>query len=793
MRNGRKITLGLVKNFTNVFILTYSKKPQSVCSKPVYGLVFFVCHQKFDHMRISFPATPEMEENMKKFAMSRRSFLQSAGLAATALAVSPAPLFRVAQAAEAGGKKEIRYTYCDNCNGVPFCGIKFETTDGVVTNVENWGDGYPAGPICSKGYATMQRQHNPNRLLYPMVRTAPKGAKDPKFVRITWDEAYKRIAKALTEIKRKHGPDKVIFYCGDPKEPRAGTRRLASVYGSINFGTESSINCSSAQMMANIVTAGTFILNTGAPAPGTKCCLIWGTNFSYSNAPTLKKALAVKESGCKFIVVDPRATATAGALADLHLQPRTGVTAALAAGLAHVIIKEGLHDKEFCEKWIHGWDEYRSYVSQFTPEKTAEITWVPADKIVEAARMFATNKPSQILNSTQSTIHDRNAVNNHRGIVMLYAITGQRPPFEGKRPGLPTPPGYVFWPFTDDKFTRYDLVKDKYGTQRFDVPYFPAWAEYTTHIMLNKLPEYVDKHNCRAFLGWGFNVMIWSQTQEFEAALAKMDFTMATDYFYRPHTHDFLDMVLPAATNFERYAPFMVFGRKVYGRTPITPLGQAREDWQIAMEIGTALGEGQECFNGDPVKACDEILGWWGLSYKQLQDNIAKGVMAETPYPPNPSKELGFPTPTGKIEAISTRLTKYNYPGLPEYKEPYQPSKEYPLLIISGTRRPHITHSKTREQTPWLLELESLPYCDINPADAADRGLKQGDPIVLSSQWGKIDCYANLTNILPKGIVGMMHGWVNANVNLLMPRAYDPVSGYPSLKEIAVQVSRKQA
>lgn len=727
---------------------------------------------------------------MKSKAMSRRFFLQGACATAAALAVAGPPMFRPAHAAPGERKVETHYTSCDNCNGVPFCGIKFETTDGVITSMDSWGQGYPAGPICSKGFATLQRQYHPDRLLYPMVRTTPKGSPDPRWQRITWTEAYRRIAHELNEAKRKYGPEKVIFYCGDPKEPRAAVRRLASVYGSINFGTESSVNCSSAQMMANVVTFGSMRLNTGAPAPGTKCCLIWGTNFAYSNAPTLKKALKVKrEDGCKYIVIDPRATPTAAVLADIHLRPRTAVTAALAAGMANVIISENLHDAEFCEKWIEGWQEYKDYVSGFTPEKTEEITGVPKADMIEAARTFATNKPSVILNSTQSTIHDRNAINNHRGMVMLYAITGQAGPFKGKKPPSPFPPGFVFWPFTDDKFTRYELVKDKFH-QRLDLPYYPAWAEYTSHIMLANFPEYVRDGGCKVFLAWGFNVMIWSQTPEYVKALEALDFSMATDYFYRPHSHDHMDMILPAATNFERYAPFMVFGRKCYGRTPITPLGQAREDWRIAMEIGDALGYGNECFGGDPVKACDDILGWWDLSYAKLQQDIAKGVQATTPYPELASSELGYPTKSGKIEAVASRLTKHGYPGLPEYKEPYQPTAEYPLLIISGTRRAHITHSKTRKDTPWLYELESRPYCDINPEDAAARNLKHGDPVVLSSQWGKINAYANVTNLLPKGMVGMMHGWVEANVNLLMPREYDPISGYPSLKEIAVQVSK---
>ena len=724
---------------------------------------------------------------MKYAYMSRRSFLQTAGAAAAALSLAPDPIFRQALAAAPEEKLETFYSYCDNCNGVPFCGLKMHAKGGVVTEVEPWGDGFPAAPPCSKSYATLQRLYHPNRLLYPMARTAPKGSADPRFTRITWDEAYRRIAQALKNNKERYGPDTAVFYVGDPKEPRSATRLLASAYGSINFATESSVNCSMGQTMANMCCFGTGVLSTGPIAPGTKCCIVWGGNPPYSNPNLIKPYIRFKEEGCKFIVVDPRATPTAALCADIHLRPRTAVDAALAAGMANVIISENLHDKDFCEKWIHGWDDYVAYVKQFTPEKTQEITWVPKEDMIAAARMFATVKPSMIASSTQGTTHNRNAVNNQRGVVMLYAITGQRPPFPGKRPPNPFPPRFAAWPFTEDGFARYDLVKDKFN-QRLDVPYHPAWADCFRHVMINRFPEWVRDGKCRVFLAWGFNVNIWSQPHEYVEALKKLDFSMATDYFYRPHTHNELDLVLPAATNLERYAPFGAFGRKLYGRKPIPALGQAREDWRIAMEIGVAIGEGDKCYQGDPVAACDGILKRWNLSYKDLTDKLVEGVAPPSPPTPPPATEEGFPTATGKIEARSTLLEKYNYPPLPEYKEPYQPTKEYPLLIMSGTRRPHITHSKCREQTPWLLELEPRPYCDINPEDAKERNLRTGDPIVISSNWGRIEAFAQVTSMLPKGVVSMMHGWVQANVNLLMPREYDPISGYPTLKEVAVQI-----
>ena len=121
--------------------------------------------------------------------------------------------------------ESVGYTFCDGCNEVPFCGIKFYRKGEVVTRIEPWPD-FPASPLCSKGYATLQRLYHPNRLKYPMKRTSPKGSKDPAFVRISWDEAYDTIANHLNRIKELHGPHTVFFYTGDPKEPRAADQVL---------------------------------------------------------------------------------------------------------------------------------------------------------------------------------------------------------------------------------------------------------------------------------------------------------------------------------------------------------------------------------------------------------------------------------------------------------------------------------------------------------------------------------------------------------------------------------------
>lgn len=703
------------------------------------------------------------------------------------------------QARAPGAEEEtVGYTFCDGCNQAPFCGIKFFKKGDIVTRIEPW-PGFPASPLCSKGYATLQRLYHPNRLKYPLKRTNPKGSSDPGFVRIPWDEAYDIIVGHLDRIKKEYGPHAVFFYVGDPKEPRAPILRLAATYGSANYGTESSTACRRAAMLAELLTYG-FPTLGNLPSEETKVMLIWGTNPAYSGRPFMCHGQLVdaKERGVKFIVVDPRNTPTAGTLADIHLRPRPAITAALAAGLMHVIFQEDLHDQAFCTKWIHGIDELKNYVKDFTPEKVERISWVPAQEIISAARLYAAQGPGGLLVGPQGTIHDLNATNNHRAILMVPAICGyvdipggiEKPtePLEGMAPWFDGPP----------KFSMRDKFNEM-KAHRLDLEAFPAWAEKFWEVQTNHLVEWVKEGKVKAFLAWGFSTMIWPQTHEYQQAIESLEFSMAVDYFYRPWTHDYVDIVLPAAMNFERLAPFAFFGRQIYGRTPVKPLGECKEDWQIALEIGIRLGYSDIFFNGDVEAACNEILGMWGLTYDDLRKNQERGVTV-----PAKGRELyrkyetgkmrkdgkpGFETPSGKIEAVSLVLEKHGYPAICEYSEPMAITQEFPLILISGSRVPYIAHSKWREDSPWLLELQRHALLMINPRDAEKRHIERGDEVILKTPYGQMSVTAKPTIMVPEGIVGVMHGWANANVNELIPRKFDPISGFPPYKEIVCEVA----
>lgn len=690
--------------------------------------------------------------------------------------------------------------------------------NGLLTGAESW-PGHPRGPLCAKAYGLIQQHWHPNRLLHPYKRTAPKGAPDPGFTRISWDEAYDLAAAALGRIRREYGPHSVFFYCGGVKEPRAAVMRLAALFGTANYGTESSTACQRAATFAEHLCFGASLLDR-APGPASRVALLWGVNPAVAHHTYLPGLMAAKAAGCRFIVIDPRATATAAQFADIHLRPRLGATAALAAGMARHALVEGWHDEAFCRAHIHGFDEYCDYVRHFDPDQVRSLTGVAPEDVAAAVRMYASRSPRAFSSSAQSTVHDRNGIANHRGIALFSALFGDMRPQDAAAPtGLPR--DFDMWPNGGPPdFSLRPLLESR-REHRMDRRRVPAWADWSWEVNTSYLPEAIASGEIRALAGFGLNTQIWPQPGAYSDAFARLDFGMAADYFYRPRSHLNLDLLLPAADNFERRAPFGLFNRRLFGRTALAPRGEAREDWQIALELGSRLGHAEECFHGNVEAACDSILARWNLSYADLDAALAQngnGIdlpvdyflppapdvaatpemldmspapdISDTPATPPARPPLPvYATPTGKIEAVSTHLVAHGLPGLPEYKPPYPTSAEYPLQLLAGTRRPHITHGRTRSDTPWLLEIDPRPEVELNPQNAARLGIRQGALVEVRSPVGRLRAYARLAPEMPPGMVGMMHGWSVANVNDLIPRAFDPASGYAALKEVAVSVT----
>lgn len=701
------------------------------------------------------------------------------------------------------GKVEVKYSICDGC--YYGCGIAGYVRDGILTYVYPRDDN-PNKP-CAKGLAIQQRIYNPMRLLYPVKRTAPKDSPDPKWVRISWEEAYRIISTKLKEVASKYGPESVAFLStwSSGYHPAHFVQRLAITFGSPNFALPGDCNCVYGLNLASLITFG-FVTRGSDPDANTKTVVLWTINRAWTGPYLFRGLVDAKKRGVKFIVVDPKFSATVAKLADIHLRPLPGTDAALALGMAYVLLTENLYDKEFVENWVHGFEEFKKYVLgetdglPKTPEWAEQKTGVPASLIREAARLMATNKPTTWIGSPSIHSHSDNNIHTCRAIMTLFVLLGMIDVPGGIR--IATYPISVPRPgFRMEARARPggDLFE-----KRADVKHFPVWAEIMDSIQINKLPEYVEEGKIKAVVMFGSHTLVWPQSRVYEEALKKLEFIVAIDHMLKPWAHKYADVVLPAAMGPERETLPVVVGRNVYLRQKmVEPLGEAKDDVVIVMELAKWLGLGEHFWDGDLEKALNDYLSAVGITVSDMKKTPNWMVTIPAPGPEEyrkyekgmlrADKKPGFPTPTGKIELYSTRLAKYGYEPIPVYKEPVYrrlpEAKEYPLILMSGVKERAYVHSKFRE-VPWLRELLPEPYVRMSPVDAEKRGIREGDIVVVENPYCRLTVRAEITAALPPGVVEILHGWYQANVNECVPRVFDPISGLPPFKQAFVEVRK---
>jgi len=684
-----------------------------------------------------------------------------------------------------GGRRELKKTACYMCTNN--CAVDLWVEDDRAVAVE--------GNLCPKGRANLASLNNPQRLLYPLRRRGERGSGE--WERIAWDDALDEVAAKLTKVKAAYGPEAVIFFIGYAKEPRPFYERLTHAFGSPNYMTESS-TCFSATYVAARLTYGyPYFLSTGKPEPATQCLLVWSANPAAAHHYETDSVLAVQKKSGRLIVVDPRATELA-AQADIHLQLRPGTDGALALAFGQVIIEEGLYDREFVGRWTHGFAEYCEYVKQFTPERAAEITGVPAAKIRQAARLYATARPAKIHSSASAVVHTSNAAQNFRAVITLAGLTGN---FDV--PGGNKLPPKTTWLYSPAGIPLNDItLQDSYPSlpPRIGQETFPVWTELYHEANSNTLPEVVATgrpYPVKAFYGIGPNAMMWPRSSKYVEALRQLDFVAVSDFYHTSLT-GIADIVLPVAHSFERRTLKVGGNGFIQLIEPaVAPRGECRSDVDVIFDLAVRLGLGDEFWQGDYEACLRHILAPSGLSLDELKAHPAgMRVPVETP-PAKSYEQNGFPTPTGKMEIASTVLERHGFPPLPVYEEPAESplstpelAREYPLVLTTGARLLEYTHSQHRHN-PELRRLQPAPRLDLNPADARSRNIGDGDPVVLRTPRGEITVKANLTPVVPAGVVNMFHGWSETNVNeLIADDQWDPISGFPPFKAQLCQVEK---
>jgi anaerobic selenocysteine-containing dehydrogenase len=671
-----------------------------------------------------------------------------------------------------------------------YCPTKIRVINGKAVEIDMLDK--RAHDLCPRWKAQLDFVYHKDRILHPLRRVGERG--EGKFERISWDEALDIVSSKFLEIKKSDGAKAVAFYIAYTKEPRPYFRRLVHGFGSPNYCTETS-SCFSAGWLAASLNFGKdygYLLgNSREIDPASKCMIIWSSSVRQSSPKGWKDYLDAKRNGLKFIVVDPRRTPIAS-MADIHLQLRPGTDGALALGLMNVIIKEDLYDKEFVENWTVGFSSLRELVDDYTPEKVQDITWVPAEKIREAAIMFAENKPGKIRTSPGATIHHQNGVQNTRAILLVSAIMGNIEVPGGNRMSSVAP--------ELDSITLQETVPTLapgIGSQKF-----PLFTDMFEEMQSNAIVEQIltgKPYPLRALFAAGLNLQFFPNSRHLEETLKKLELVVDIDFFHTPATR-ISDIVLPISTWLERHILIVRTGGEIKLVEPaIEPVGETWPEFKIYAELAERLGLKDLFWGGDIIKCFNYMLEPTGITVEDLRK--APNGTIECPVPVREAKHYlinGFQTPSGKVEIWSSTLEKYGYDPLPVYNEPVESplsrpdlAKSYPLVLTTGARTISYTHSQHRNLKK-LRKLVPEPLLEIHPSDAEIRGIQSGDMVAVSSPRGIVKVKANVTDNILSGVVHLPHHWPDeANANILCDDIHlDPISGFPAFKSQLCQVAK---
>ena len=690
---------------------------------------------------------------------------------------------------------------CRSCHGG--CGVLMHVQDGRLVKVEGDRDApLNHGRLCPIGTITVDLVYHPDRLKYPLRREGPRGS--GQWRRISWDEAFDEIVDRLDRIRTEFGPEAIALGTGTGRHHIRWVSRFGHALGTPNWCEPGFAQCFHPRVNTCILTFGDFPVSdfTGGTPPA--CMLFWGHN-PLNSGPDGETRFNVREAldhNPEIIVVDPRETELARRAA-VWLQLRPGTDDALALALLNVIIDEKLYDAPFVTRWTYGFDALTEHVRAYTPEWAEPITWVPADKIRAAARLFARAKPA-MMEWGCAIEHTPNCIQTVRAISLLPAITGN----------IDVPGGWVFGMHGIGRFpSLIENLTPEANAKRLGADRFKLLAGEGADLPAAHIPTLLQAmregkpYPVKAFLVFGNNTLTtYANSKLVYDSLMKLDFMVCADLFMTP-TAELADIVLPAALwpELDQVAGLpTVAANVVLANQRAVRTFECKSDEEIFVELARRLK--LPC-GTEPVEAVlDAQLKAGGLDMTFAELKRRGSVVV--PFKYRKYEDGGFKTPTGKLELYSTRLKDMGYAPLPTYEEPPESpvsrpdvAADFPLVLTTGARISNFFNSEHR-QVEKLRKAHRDPIAEIHPDTAEHYGIKNREWMWIETRRGRIKQRARVTTGIDPRVIAAQHGWWfpeepapdhgvwRANANMLTDNQppYDPAMGTYQLRALLCRV-----
>jgi anaerobic selenocysteine-containing dehydrogenase len=664
----------------------------------------------------------------------------------------------------------------------------------MVTTVQNGiaikVHGNPAHPhtdgaLCTKVSRYTERTYHPERILYPLKRTGPKGS--GQFERVGWDAALTDIAGKLTSIAAR-GPD-----AAQAIQPYSYAGTMGLVQGeSIAARFFHTLGASLLDRTICAAAGGEGITQTLGGKVGmrveffaeAKLILIWGSNSIASNLHFWRYAQVAKRNGAKLICIDPRKSETADKCHE-HIALLPGTDAALALAVMHQLITHHWLDAGYLEKHTLGWDALREHALQWPPERAAAVCGIPVAQITALARDYGEcgqrGAPAAIrMNYGLQRVHGGgNAV---RAIASLPALIGA---WRHRAGGVLLSSSGAF-PVDKATLQRPDLLAGR-------TPRTVNMATIGNDLLRPASPGFGPA--IEALIVYNSNpVAIAPESSKVVTGFAREDlFTVVLEHF-QTDTADYADYILPATTQLEHWDVHSSYGHTdaLLNRPAIAPLGEAKPNTQIFRELAAHMGLTDACFADDDEALCRMAYGTavdFGLLLKQGFATIAQ---AEAPF-----AQGGFPTPSGRCEFFSARLAEQGLDGLPSHVPNHEApgtSATYPLAMISPPARNFL--NSTFVNVKSLRDMEGEPILEIHADDALARSIASGDVVRVFNPRGEYRCKAIVSQRARAGVVNGLGVWWRklgldgTNVNELTSQKLTDMGRGPTFYDCLVEVER---
>ena len=662
------------------------------------------------------------------------------------------------------------------------CSLVTTVVQGLATKVH----GNPLhlqtnGTLCAKVTKYTERTYHPERITQPLKRVGAKGS--GQFEAISWEKALADIALRLKIIAAKN-PEAIQPYS------YAGTMGLvqaegmaARFFNQLGAAQLDRTICSSAGGEGLAQTLGGKVGMRVEFFAESQLILIWGSNSITSNLHFWRYAQEAKRAGAKLICIDPRKTETADKCHE-HLQLLPGTDAALALAIMRELIVHDWLDHDYIAQHTLGWQALKARAMEWTLERSAAICGLLPAQIASLARdygqSYAKQQPAAIrLNYGMQRVHGGG--NATRAVACLPALIGA---WRHRAGGLLLSASGSF-PINKAALQRPDLLAGR-------SPRTVNMSTIGDDLLRPDSQAFGPK--IAALVVYNSNpVAVAPDSGKVVQGFAREDlFTVVLEHF-QTDTADYADYILPATTQLEHWDIHASYGHTdvLLNRPAIAPVGQAKSNAQIFRELAVHMGFTDPCFQDS-----DEAMCRAAFDGRVNFDELLEHGFASLRLPEAPFAQGGFPTPSGKCEFLSERLSAQGQDGLPNHVPNYEKPGDmrvYPLAMISPPARNFLNSSFVNVKT--LRDMEGEPLLEIHADDAAARGLQDGQIVRVFNARGSYQCKARIS---PRARAGVVHGmgiwWRKlglngTNVNELTSQQLTDMGRGPTFYDCLVQVS----